>query len=94
MLSKGLFSEWFGLYNPSEIKVDVVSSSIVWFTYYRCVPNANREREVVWLNPLDKLKGITLEEKANREIDKLIQKLEKKNQQIKSMREMEKRIGG
>lgn len=79
----------FGLWKTDEIKVKFINEDIVWVDYEKYEVNAQVHRDVVRLKYMDRLKGMTLEDKIALHLLNLKMKLENKNKQIRKFKDLE-----
>ncbi|OXB94853.1 hypothetical protein [Parageobacillus galactosidasius] len=81
----------YGLWAINEIQVRVYSKKEARILYHKYEANAFEYEKVVRLTWLDRLKGITLEQKIDKKLSQLRMRLIAENQKIKQYKELEQR---
>jgi len=81
-----------GGYDLNKINVTIHSPNWGQICYEPHTINASRVVVNVYRNPVDRLRGITLEEKILQRYSKIKSKLKKRNDELRELQEMELRI--
>lgn len=83
MEKKGFkFIRFYGQWAIDEMKIEIVSKNFAYITYEKYVINAYKHSKSVRLHIIDKIKGMTLEDKIKKKFDELKIKLMKENAMI------------
>jgi hypothetical protein len=81
-----------GLWAIDEIKVHILNDKLAWIDYRKYEVNAERHIDVVHVGFIERRKGVTLEEKINKQMVKLKDKLEKDNDKIRKYKALEQKF--
>lgn len=82
----------YGEWKIDKISVNVHSLNFAQIIYEKYERNATTNIVDVWLNPIDRIRDISLEDKIHRKLSKLKNKLKKENETIRMCKELSKKF--
>lgn len=86
------FLTHYGLWKIDEIKVRIINDNLAWIDYQKYEMNADKYRDVVNVGFFERRKGISLENKISKHLEKLKRKLEQENEKIIKHKELESKF--
>lgn len=79
----------YGQWAVDEIKVHIITDTFAIIKYEMYIVNAYKHEKNVRLNFINRLKGITLEQKIDEKFNELKSKLIQENEKIKARQQIE-----